>query len=155
MPRTAQTQHDEIQDNAAAWSKPGELGSFKKRVVTGVVEHGDARGRTIGFPTANMRVRENPLPLFGIYAVRIHVLDGDTIVSRHDGVTSFGIRPMWRTNDPLMETHFFDFDGDLYGKSIAVELVEYIRPEAKFTGLEALVAQIKLDAGRAREILAR
>jgi riboflavin kinase/FMN adenylyltransferase len=83
------------------------------------------------------------------------VLDGSTVVSRHDGVTSFGIRPMWRTNDPLMETHFFDFDGDLYGKSIAVELVEYIRPEAKFTGLEALVAQIKLDANRAREILAR
>lgn len=155
MPRTAQTQHDETPDNAAAWSRPGELGRFKRRVVTGVVEHGDARGRTIGFPTANMRVRENPLPLFGIYAVRIHVLDGSTVVSRHDGVTSFGIRPMWRTNEPLMETHFFDFDGDLYGKSIAVELVEYIRPEAKFTGLEALVSQIQLDADRAREILAR
>ena len=124
-------------------------------IVTGLVEHGDARGRTIGFPTANMRVREEPLPLFGIYAVRISVLDGDAVVSRHDGVTSFGVRPMYRTNDPLMETHFFDFDGDLYGKYIAVELVEYIRPEAKFSGLEALVAQIRLDANKAREILAR
>ena len=74
--------------------------------------------------------------------------------ARHDGVANFGIRPMYQIEVPLMETHLFDFDGDLYGKHLSVELIAYIRPEAKFDGLDALIAQIGADAAKAREILA-
>jgi riboflavin kinase/FMN adenylyltransferase len=117
------------------------------------VEHGDARGRTMGFPTANMHLHHCLAPAYGVYAVRVAVLDGDHAVSRHDGVANFGIRPMYQVNVPLLETHLFDFDGDLYGKYLSVELIRYIRPEAKFPSLEALIAQIGADAAKAREIL--
>ena len=119
------------------------------------VEHGDARGRTMGFPTANMHLGHCLAPAFGVYAVRVSILDNDRVVSRHDGVANFGIRPMYQVNVPLMETHLFDFDGDLYGKYLSVELVSWIRAEAKFPSLEALIAQIGADAAKAREILAK
>ncbi len=119
------------------------------------VEHGDARGRTMGFPTANMHLGHCLAPAFGVYAVRVNILDNDKVVSRHDGVANFGIRPMYQVNVPLMETHLFDFDGDLYGKYLSVELVRWIRAEAKFPSLEALIAQIAADAAKAREILAK
>jgi riboflavin kinase/FMN adenylyltransferase len=119
------------------------------------VEHGDARGRAMGFPTANMHLGHCLAPAFGVYAVRVTVLEGDRAVARHDGVANFGIRPMYQVNVPLMETHLFDFDGDLYGKYLSVELIQYIRPEAKFPSLEALIAQIAADAAKAREILAK
>jgi riboflavin kinase / FMN adenylyltransferase len=119
------------------------------------VEHGDARGRTMGFPTANMHLHHCLAPAYGVYAVRVAILDGDHAVSRHDGVANFGIRPMYQVNVPLLETHLFDFDGDLYGKYLSVELVRYIRPEAKFPSLEALIAQIGTDAAKAREILGK
>jgi riboflavin kinase / FMN adenylyltransferase len=119
------------------------------------VEHGDARGRKMGFPTANMHLGHCLAPAFGVYAVRVNILEGDRAVARHDGVANFGIRPMYQVDVPLMETHLFDFDGDLYGKYLAVELIRYIRPEAKFPDLAALVAQIGADAARAREILAK
>jgi riboflavin kinase/FMN adenylyltransferase len=119
------------------------------------VEHGDARGRTMGFPTANMHLGHCLAPAFGVYAVRVSILDNDKVVSRHDGVANFGIRPMYQVNVPLMETHLFDFDGDLYGKYLSVELVRWIRAEAKFANLEALIAQIAEDAAKAREILAK
>jgi riboflavin kinase/FMN adenylyltransferase len=119
------------------------------------VEHGDARGREMGFPTANMHLGHCLAPAFGVYAVRVSILEGDRAVSRHDGVANFGIRPMYQVKVPLMETHLFDFDGDLYGKYLSVELIRYIRPEAKFDGLPALVAQIGADAAKAREILAK
>ena len=119
------------------------------------VEHGDARGRTMGFPTANMHLGHCLAPAFGVYAVRVSILDNDKVVSRHDGVANFGIRPMYQVNVPLMETHLFDFDGDLYGKYLSVELVRWIRAEAKFPNLEALIAQIAADAAKAREILAK
>jgi riboflavin kinase/FMN adenylyltransferase len=119
------------------------------------VEHGDARGRSMGFPTANMHLGHCLAPAFGVYAVRVTVLEGDRAVARHDGVANFGIRPMYQVNVPLMETHLFDFDGDLYGKYLSVELIRYIRPEAKFPSLEALIAQIAADAAKAREILAK
>jgi riboflavin kinase / FMN adenylyltransferase len=119
------------------------------------VEHGDARGRTMGFPTANMHLGHCLAPAFGVYAVRVSILEGDRAVARHDGVANFGIRPMYQVEVPLMETHLFDFDGDLYGKYLSVELIRYIRPEAKFDGLPALIAQIGADAARAREILAK
>jgi riboflavin kinase/FMN adenylyltransferase len=119
------------------------------------VEHGDARGRTMGFPTANMHLGHCLAPAFGVYAVRVNILEGDRAVARHDGVANFGIRPMYQVNVPLMETHLFDFDGDLYGKYLSVELIAYIRPEAKFPDLNALIAQIRADAVKAREILAK
>ncbi|HWM61500.1 MAG TPA: bifunctional riboflavin kinase/FAD synthetase [Rhizomicrobium sp.] len=119
------------------------------------VEHGDARGRTMGFPTANMHLGHCLAPAFGVYAVRVNILEGDRAVARHDGVANFGIRPMYQVNVPLMETHLFDFDGDLYGKYLSVELIAYIRPEAKFPSLDALIAQIAADAAKAQGILAK
>jgi riboflavin kinase/FMN adenylyltransferase len=119
------------------------------------VEHGDARGRTMGFPTANMHLGHCLAPAFGVYAVRVNILDNDRVVSRHDGVANFGTRPMYQVNVPLLETHLLDFDGDLYGKYLSVDLIRYIRPEAKFPNLDALIAQIALDAAKAREILAK
>jgi riboflavin kinase/FMN adenylyltransferase len=118
------------------------------------VEHGDARGRQMGFPTANMHLSHCLAPAFGVYAVMVSILDNDRIVQRHAGVANFGIRPMYRTQVPLLETHLFDFDGDLYGKYLSVELVRWLRPEAKFPDLDALIAQIATDAAQARAILA-
>jgi len=122
-------------------------------VLTGEVVHGDARGRTLGFPTANMEFSGEGLPAFGVYAVRVRDNDGP-LPLLHNGVANFGIRPMFRTAEPLLETHLFDFQGDLYGQVLSVELVAWLRPEVKFSGLEALVAQIAADAARARHILA-
>ena len=119
------------------------------------VEHGDARGRTMGFPTANMHLGHCFAPAFGVYAVRVTIMEGDIAGARHDGVANFGIRPMYEISIPLMEAHLFDFDGDLYGKHLSVELIEYIRPEAKFANLDALIAQIRADAAKARGILAQ
>jgi riboflavin kinase/FMN adenylyltransferase len=119
------------------------------------VEHGDARGREMGFPTANMHLGHCLAPAFGVYAVRVNILDNDRVVSRHDGVANFGVRPMYQVNVPLMETHLLDFEGDLYGKYLSVELIRYLRPEAKFPSLDALIAQIAIDAAKAREILAK
>jgi riboflavin kinase/FMN adenylyltransferase len=119
------------------------------------VEHGDARGRTMGFPTANMHLGHCLAPAFGVYAVRVNILDNDRVVSRHDGVANFGTRPMYQVNVPLLETHLLDFEGDLYGKYLSVDLIRYIRPEAKFPSLDALIAQIAEDAAKAREILAK
>ena len=118
------------------------------------VEHGDARGRTMGFPTANMHLGHCLAPAYGVYAVRVAILEGDHAVARHDGVANFGIRPMYQVNVPLLETHLFDFDGDLYGKYLSVEMIQYIRPEAKFPSLADLIAQIGADAAKARAILA-
>src|SRR5215472_2382758 len=121
------------------------------------VERGDAHGRAIGFPTANMRLVDCLKPAFGIYAVRAMIIENDQPVARHDGVANFGIRPMpmFKTTEPLLETYLFDFSGDLYGKHLAVELIAYLRPEANLDGLDALKAQIALDCDNARVALAR
>jgi len=121
--------------------------------VEGRVEHGDKRGRTIGFPTANMRLVDCLQPAFGIYAVRARILENDQVVESHDGVASFGIRPMFETPVPMLETYLFDFDRDLYGKHMAVEFVAYLRPEAKLDDLEALKTQIAKDSDLARTVL--
>ncbi|MDE2501063.1 MAG: bifunctional riboflavin kinase/FAD synthetase [Alphaproteobacteria bacterium] len=123
-------------------------------VIEGRVEHGDGRGREFGFPTANMHLGSYLRPAFGIYAVRIAVLEDDKVVSRHDGVANLGIRPMYESAEPLLESFLFDFDGDLYGKHLAVELIAYLRPEAKFAGVEALKVQIGLDIAAAKAALA-
>ena len=121
--------------------------------VEGIVEHGDKRGRTIGFPTANMKLTDCLKPAFGIYAVRVKIVEDDNVVSTHDGVASFGIRPMFETPVPLLETYLFDFDGDLYGKHLAIDFIAYLRPEMNLEGLEALKAQIAKDSEDARTIL--
>jgi len=86
--------------------------------------------------------------------VRVNILDNEKVVARHDGVANFGIRPMYRTQVPLLETHLFDFDGDLYGTYLSVELIAWLRAEARFTDLPALIVQIGQDAALARDILA-
>ena len=123
--------------------------------VEGRVEHGDKRGRTIGYPTANMKLVDCLQPAFGIYAVRASILENDKVVSTHDGVANFGIRPMFETPTPMLETFLFDFAGDLYGKHMAVDFVAYIRPEAKFDSMDALVVQMNKDSADARAALAR
>jgi riboflavin kinase/FMN adenylyltransferase len=119
------------------------------------VEQGDARGRAIGFPTANMRLVDCLKPAFGIYAVRAMIMEDDKPVARHDGAASLGIRPMFKMTEPLLETYLFDFSGDLYGKHLAVELIAYLRPEANLDGLDALKAQIAKDCDAARAVLAK
>ncbi len=117
------------------------------------VEHGDKRGRGIGFPTANMRLDHFLKPAYGIYAVRATILEDEKPVGQYDGVANLGIRPMFESPVPLLETYLFDFSGDLYGKHMAVALVAYLRPEAKFAGLDALKTQIAADVEAAREAL--
>lgn len=117
------------------------------------VEHGDGRGRTIGVPTANMRIEGYLAPAFGVYAVRVTIMEGETPAGRYDGVANLGIRPMFESPVPLLETWLFDFSGDLYGKHVAVELVEYLRPEARLDSLDALKEQIRADAEAARAAL--
>lgn len=114
------------------------------------VEHGDKRGRSIGFPTANMRIDDSLRPAFGVYAVRATILEDDKPIGRYDGVANFGIRPMFQTPVPLLETYLFDFTGDLYGKHMDIALVAYLRPEANLAGLDALKAQIAADCEAAK-----
>ncbi|MDE2181468.1 MAG: bifunctional riboflavin kinase/FAD synthetase [Alphaproteobacteria bacterium] len=123
--------------------------------IEGHVEHGDRRGHTLGFPTANMQIDGYIRPALGIYAVRASILENEKVVSTYDGVANLGIRPMFESPVPLIEAHLFDFSGDLYGKHMAVELHAYIRPEAKFASIDELKAQMSKDAATAREILAR
>ena len=119
------------------------------------VEHGDKRGRVIGFPTINMRWEGSLAPAFGVYAVRATLMNGDSFGPSYDGVANFGVRPMFEIPSPLLETYLFDFSGDLYGKHMSVELIAYLRPEEKYDSLEALKAQIAKDMVAARAALAR
>jgi riboflavin kinase/FMN adenylyltransferase len=118
--------------------------------IEGEVEHGDKLGRSIGYPTANISFDRYLRPAFGIYAVRGHMPDGRVV----DGAANLGIRPSFDPPKELFEPHFFDFSGDLYGKTVAVDLIHYLRPEAKFDSLEALVAQIDADCIEAKRVLA-
>ncbi|MEM1100361.1 MAG: bifunctional riboflavin kinase/FAD synthetase [Pseudomonadota bacterium] len=120
--------------------------------LVGPVIHGDARGRTLGYPTANMALGALHQPAFGVYAVLVDVLDGPHAGSYH-GASSIGVRPMFGENAANCETHIFDFKGDLYGAMISVGLVEHLRGEQKFASVDALVAQMGADCGRARTIL--
>lgn len=117
--------------------------------VRGEIAHGDKRGRDLGYPTANMHLAHDCRLRFGIYAVRIRI-DG---VWR-DGVASFGSRPTFDDGAPKLETFVFDFSGDLYGKTVDVAFVAFLRGEAKFDSLDALIAQMDADSARARGILA-
>lgn len=119
-------------------------------IIEGVVEHGDKRGRTIDFPTANLALGDYQRPAYGVYAVRVGLPDG----RRFDGVANLGIRPMFDPPKELLEVYLFDFAGDLYGVKVAVELHHFLRPEWKLDGLDALKAQIAKDCDEARKVLA-
>jgi riboflavin kinase/FMN adenylyltransferase len=120
--------------------------------IEGVVIGGEQRGRVLGYPTANMSIDGLHPPAFGVYAVLVEVLDGPHKGNYH-GAASLGIRPMFDGQYPNIETFLFDFSGDLYGSTLSVGLVEFLRPELKFDGLDALIAQMDSDCLRAREIL--
>jgi riboflavin kinase/FMN adenylyltransferase len=118
--------------------------------IRGTVQHGDKLGRTIGYPTANVDMGDYLRPAYGIYAVRGHLPDGRVV----SGAANLGVRPTFEPPKELLEPYFFDFSGDLYGQEIEVALIDYLRPEAKFSGLDELVAQMDRDCARARELLA-
>ena len=121
--------------------------------IEGEVIHGEKRGRQLGYPTANLALEGLHLPRLGVYAVLVDVLEGPD-KGNYAGVASLGVRPMFGENAPNLETFVFDFSGDLYGRHISVALVDYLRPEAKFDGLDALIAQMRKDEDQARRILA-
>lgn len=118
--------------------------------IRGIVQHGDKLGRTINFPTANLDIGMYLRPRYGIYAVTGRLPDGRVL----KGAANLGIRPTFDPPKELLEPHFFDFSGDLYGQEIEVAFHHFLRPEAKFDGLDALVAQMERDCERARELLA-
>jgi riboflavin kinase/FMN adenylyltransferase len=115
----------------------------------GEVRHGEKRGRTLGYPTANMTLDPGCRLSHGIYAVRVATRSGET----QGGVASFGRRPTFDNGAPLLETYIFDFAEDLYGQEIEVEFVGRIRAEERFADADALVAQMRQDEADAREIL--
>jgi riboflavin kinase/FMN adenylyltransferase len=118
--------------------------------IRGVVAHGDQRGRTIGFPTANVALGRHLEPARGVYAVTVRLADG----SAHSGVANVGRRPTVNAGPEVrLEAHLFDFNGDLYGQDISVALQVFLRGEQKFAGLDELRAQIALDAAAARKLL--
>ena len=118
--------------------------------VSGEVIHGDKRGRELGFPTANLKLDPACGLKHGIYAVR-----ADIAGKRHDGVASFGRRPMFDDGAPLLEVFLFDFDGDLYGRTIDAAFIGWIRHEQKFESIEALKQHMASDAAQARDALKR
>jgi riboflavin kinase / FMN adenylyltransferase len=118
--------------------------------IRGTVQHGDKVGRTINFPTANLDLGTYLRPRYGIYAVTGH-LPGGRIVK---GAANIGIRPTFDPPKELLEPHFFDFAEDLYGQEIEVAFHHFLRGEAKFDSLDALVAQMERDCDEARRLLA-
>ena len=125
--------------------------------IEGRVERGERRGVTIGFPTANLTLGEYLRPAVGVYAVRAAIVSESRMTAPadwRDGVANLGHRPTFGTGGLLLEVHLFDFDDDLYGKHLRVRLVEFLRPEKKFDGIDSLRAQIAEDGRRAREFLA-
>jgi riboflavin kinase/FMN adenylyltransferase len=120
--------------------------------IEGRVAQGDKRGRELGFPTANLPIANYLHPAPGVYAVRAGLIEKGTF-AWHDGVANFGNRPTFAGQDWRLETYLFDFSGDLYGRHLRVAIVDFIRPDAKFDGADALIAAMHEDARKARAIL--
>ncbi len=118
--------------------------------VRNVVQHGDKNGRLLGFPTANLEMGQYLRPRYGIYAVTGRLPDGRVL----QGAANLGIRPSFDPPKELLEPHFFEFAEDLYGQEIDVAFHAFIRPEAKFDDMDALMAQIALDCDAAKALLA-
>lgn len=115
-------------------------------VIDGSVRHGEKVGRQLGFATANIRIKHNPLPMSGVFAVEVSGIDGQLL----PGVANLGIRPTVGGIRPILEVHLFDFDRDIYGAHLSVRFVHKLRNEQRFPNLDALKAQIALDAVAAR-----
>jgi len=118
--------------------------------IRGVVEHGDKRGRTIGYPTANVSIESYLRPRYGIYAVTGRILATGQVLK---GAANIGMRPQFEPPKELLEPYFFDFSGDLYGQEIEVAFHHFLRGEAKFDSLDGLVAQMEKDCDEARRLL--
>ncbi len=118
--------------------------------IRGIVEHGDKRGREIGYPTANLALESYLRPRYGIYAVTGRVL---ATGNKLKGAANIGVRPQFDPPKELLEPHFFDFSGDLYGQEIEISFRHFLRPEGRFASLEALIAQMDADCARARALL--
>ncbi len=119
--------------------------------VRGIVEHGDKRGRTIGYPTANLSLENYQRPKYGIYAVTGKILSTGEMLK---GAANVGVRPQFEPPKELLEPHFFDFSGDLYGQEIEVAFHHFLRPEAKFNSVDALIEQMDKDCAEAKRLLA-
>ncbi len=114
--------------------------------MSGRVAHGDKRGRTMGFPTANIHLHRCKVPLNGVYAVQLFGVDGEPI----QGVANVGVRPTVGADKALLEVHLFDFNREIYGEHVQVYFLKKIRDEQRFSNLDALIAQIQLDCQQAR-----
>jgi riboflavin kinase / FMN adenylyltransferase len=119
--------------------------------MIGHVAHGKELGRTLGFPTANLHLMRRKSPTWGVMAVRVYGIDAGS----RNGVASLGTRPTVNGTEPLLEVHVFDFEGDLYGRLIEVEFVAKLRDEVKFDTVDSMVAQMRVDAANARELLSK
>ena len=120
--------------------------------IRGQVVKGDQRGRQLGYPTANVALHETVHPAYGVYATRVQI-DGED--EWHNAATNIGIRPMFEVPTAQVESFIFDFDREIYGKTLRIQPVQRLRGEAKFTSLDALTDQIEKDCAQAREILSR
>ena len=118
--------------------------------IRGIVQHGDKRGREIGYPTANLPIEHYLRPKYGIYAVTGRILSTGQELK---GAANIGVRPQFDPPKELLEPYFFDFSGDLYGQEIEVAFHHFLRGEAKFDSLDALIEQMERDCERARELL--
>ena len=118
--------------------------------MSGKIVKGDRVGRTLGYPTANVDLRRRQSAVMGIFAVRVHGLEGGP----HDAVASVGSRPTFAGTKPILEVHIFDFDADIYGEYIHVDFIAWLREQEKFDLVEDLVAQMGVDVENARSALA-
>lgn len=117
--------------------------------LRGTVQHGDKRGRELGYPTANLTLGDYQRPAYGIYAVRVRLPDGSEVA----GVANVGVRPTFEPPVELLEAYLFDWSGDLYGQEIEVALHHFLRPERRFDSMEALSQQMRSDEAEARRLL--
>ncbi|MDK2768256.1 MAG: bifunctional riboflavin kinase/FAD synthetase [Sphingomonas sp.] len=138
--------------DALRQGQPREAAALLTRpfAIEGVVEGGAKLGRQLGYPTANIRLGSYLRPRYGVYAVRARLADGRMV----EGVANFGIRPMIDPPEELLEPYFFDFSGDLYGQMVEVQLIDFLRDEAKYDDLDTLKAQIARDCEDAKAALA-
>lgn len=118
--------------------------------MSGKIVKGDRLGRTLGYPTANVDLRRRQSAVMGVFAARVHGLDGGP----HDAVASVGSRPTFDGTVPILEVHLFDFDDDIYGRYIHVDFIGWLRGQEKFDAVDELVAQMHVDADNARSVLA-
>lgn len=119
-------------------------------ILAGTIIAGDKRGRLLNFPTANMQLANQLHPAYGVYAIQAEI---EGLAGRFAGVANIGMRPSVTNRGVLAETHLFDFDQDIYGKRLEIQLKAFVRPEQKFSSLDALQRQIAADAEQARTIL--